>query len=165
MKLLSAKFIGYSVIAVIFLTSCGEIRPVWKEERKLDDFTLEFQTPCEFQIALENATEPVTVKLELAITYYVGISRTSLPLYLVIEDENHNIQEFTPDIQIKREGKWIGTKDENEVDYTITHEAISAITFEKGTYSLKIYSNDENSEQVDGIIKISVRLFELEPEE
>ena len=54
--------------------------------------------------------------------------------------------------------------DEFKVDYSISHLAIEELQLDPGMYSLKIYSDDQNFEQIEGIVKIAARLFELDEE-
>lgn len=155
------------ILLVLAETGCGDIRPVWKGEKNLREkgFTLYFSEPCEFSIDLNDLNAPLNARLELAITYYVKISRTSLPLYLVLEDENHVRREFFTNVLIKDDGEWLGFPDEEGIDFTITHMAINELRLEKGKYSLKIYSDDQDFEQIEGIVKVAARLFEVGEEE
>ncbi|MEL6626045.1 MAG: hypothetical protein AAFQ83_11535 [Bacteroidota bacterium] len=148
-------------------TSCGDIRPLWKGEKKLSDqgYALYRIEPCEFEIEIKTAQQEVDVMLELAITYYLNIARTQIPLFLILEDESHNITEYATNITIREEGELLGYPDENEVDYTISQIAIPELTLTPGFYNLKIYSNDRYSEKVDGLVKIVARVFEITPEE
>ncbi|MCI4668448.1 MAG: hypothetical protein MRZ79_09930 [Bacteroidia bacterium] len=164
-----SKYFRFLLLVLLILSGmgCGDIRPIWKGEKQLRDkgYTLYFSEPCEFSIDLNDLNVPVNARLELAITYYVKISRTNLPLYLVLEDEKHVRREFFTNVLIKDDGEWLGAPDEDNVDYTITHLAISEIELEKGIYSLKIYSDDQDFEQIEGVVKIAARLFEVSEED
>lgn len=98
----------------------------------------------------------------MALTYYTGLGRNEIPIYMVLEDAKTNVQEFQTNIPIKSSGAWQGVPDENEIDYTITHTAIPSLTLEEGTYSLKIYANDDKEEKIYGIVRIAARLYNRE---
>jgi len=157
------RFLTLLPILFIFM-ACGEVSPIWKGEEALSEegYTLYFSEPCEFEIDLRSLEGPLDTRLELSITYYVKIARTSLPLTLDFEDLDHNRREFNTEVLIKDEGEWLGRPVEDGVDYTITHTAIERLPMNNTLYSLKIYSNDEDFEPIEGIVKVSARLYELE---
>ena len=134
--------------------------PGMEGELVLSDYTLYYSDqPREFQIDISDQNSGQELRLELALTYYTGLGRNEIPLYMVLEDEHTNVQEFQTDIPIKSEGAWQGVADENEIDYTVTHTAIPSIKLEKGTYSLKLYANDDKEEKIYGVVRIAARLY------
>ncbi|MEL6195048.1 MAG: hypothetical protein AAFR66_23525 [Bacteroidota bacterium] len=159
-----------SIICLSFLltiASCGDLVPVWRGEIILSDYTLYYSDlPREFEIDISDQNAGQELRLELELTYYTGLGRNELPIYMVLEDENTNVQEFQTDLVIKADGSWQGIPDENEIDYTITHTAIPSIILENGKYSLKLYANDDKEEKIYGIVRIAARLYNKEvPEE
>jgi hypothetical protein len=120
-----------------------------------------YSEPCEYKVDLSNRISgPLQAMLELEITYYVGTNRTNLPLFVVLEDEQHKLQEYTTTIVLKAEGEWLGIPAENEIDYTLTHIAIPKIELQPKTYTLRIYANDEEAERLSGIVEIAARFYE-----
>ncbi|TAE47657.1 MAG: hypothetical protein EAZ89_17255 [Bacteroidetes bacterium] len=100
--------------------------------------------------------------MKLAVTYYLGISRNNLPLFLVIEDKEHNVQEFPTNIILKENNQYLGKVQDNEIDVVIIHLAVPDVTLKNGAYSLKIYSNDDKDQKIFGVVQINVRMFEAE---
>lgn len=149
---------------LILSLGCGEIRPVWKGEVKLANYELFYSEPCEFNVVVPAAQDSINGMLELVITYYVGITRNNLPLFIVLEDQNHSVKEFTTNVILKEEGEWLGMPEENEIDYTLTHIAIPEMKLSAGTYTLRLYANDDSEEKVYGVVNIEARIFEVEPE-
>ncbi|MDX1907576.1 MAG: hypothetical protein SF053_11125 [Bacteroidia bacterium] len=126
------------------------------------NYTLHYSEPCEYTFEIQDDRPDQLARMELRLTYYQGIARDELPLFIVIEDENSNIQEFATTIVLKKNEQWQGEQEKNEIDYTITHEAIPGFALKKGQYSMKIYSNDETNEKILGVVAIEARLFVLE---
>ncbi len=154
----------YLSILLILIAGCEDIRPIWKGERALKSqgYSLYFSEPCEFKMNLDFPQESLLVLMELVISYDQKIARSSIPLFLVLEDEDHQVSEFTTTVVIKKEGEWLGMPEENGLDYTISHVAIEEFLVKKGRYSLKIYANDQQSEKVSGIVRLAARLYEQE---
>ncbi|RMG27249.1 MAG: hypothetical protein D6730_07620 [Bacteroidetes bacterium] len=148
----------------LLLAGCGDMIPIWRGEVTLDDYTIYHSVyPVEFEVDLsrEQGAE-LNTRLELVIRYYVGIGRQNLPLFILIEDEENNIREFTVDIPLKSGEQWLGVPAENEIDYVLTHTAIPSLRLKPGKYTLKMYANDELDEKIYGVVKIEARLFLLE---
>jgi hypothetical protein len=142
---------------------CGDIVPVWSGEAALQEQTLYFtENPLEFPVDIDVKDSLVNLRLELQVTYYQGIGRESLPLFLILEDKDHNIIEHTTDILLKVENEWLGIQEKNEIDYSITHNAIPDISLLPGKYSLKIYANDEKAEKIYGVVRIIARFYRYE---
>lgn len=156
--------IWFLLISLTLVWGCGEIRPLWKGEVKLENYELFYSEPCEFEVDIRNLQGETRVMLELAITYYVGITRNNLPLFIVFEDQEHNVNEFTTNVVLKEEGEWLGFPEENEIDYTLTHIAIPEFLVKPGLHTLKFYANDDSEEKVYGVVNIEARLFEVEPD-
>ncbi|MEZ4830232.1 MAG: hypothetical protein R3C61_28695 [Bacteroidia bacterium] len=149
---------------ILISLGCGEIRPVWKGEVKLENYELFYSEPCEFKVQIPPMQDTINGMLELVVTYYVGITRNNLPLFIVLEDQNHNVREFTTNVVLKEEGEWLGMPEENEIDYTLTHIAIPEVLLTSGGYTLRLYANDDSEEKVYGVVNIEARIFEVEPE-
>lgn len=166
MKFRSLSVVFVTLFILLLSHGCGGITPVWKGEAKLDTLTLFFSEPVEFEIKFTHPEEELPTRLELSITYDPGINRERLPLYLTIEDnENHQVQEFDNSVTLKENGQWLGEKEENQVDYTLTYDAIDELTIKPSqTYEMKIFSNDEESEKIYGIIKVVARLYPIAKE-
>lgn len=148
---------------MILGSGCSDIVPVWSGETVLKEQTLRYtEDPVEFVVDIDVADSIVSLRLELQITYYQGIGREDLPLFLILEDAQHNIIEHTTDIQLKSENEWLGVQEKNEIDYTLLHNAIPDISLRPGKYSLKIYANDQKNEQIFGIVKIVARFYRYE---
>ena len=159
------RLLLYTTISIatwMIFSSCGDIRPLWKGEKKLDNYELYYSEPCEFKVNLGMLQKEVNGMLELVITYYVGITRNNLPLFIVLEDEEHNVSEYTTNVLLKDEGEWMGLPEKNEIDYTLTHIAIPEIKIKPGNYTMKFYANDDKEEKVYGIVKITARFYERE---
>ncbi|MDX2247245.1 MAG: hypothetical protein SF052_10735 [Bacteroidia bacterium] len=158
-------FSRFPLIFLLLLSlGCGEIRPVWKGEIKLANYELFYSEPCEFQVNVPQIKDSLNVMLELVVTYYVGITRNNLPLFIVLEDQQHNVTEFTTNVVLKEEGEWLGMPEENEIDYTLTHVAIPEFNLNPGSYVLRLYANDDSEEKVYGVVNIEARIFEVEAE-
>lgn len=155
-------FISFPILFI--LQSCGDIIPVWRQEKTINDYTLYYtDEPKEFQVDLTNEPEAkLDLRLELVVRYYIGIGRNELPLFIIIEDEENNISEFTTSIPLKSGEQWLGVPAENEIDYTITHEAIPSLSLKPTTYSMKIYANDEKAEKIYGVVRLEARMYKLE---
>lgn len=144
-------------------TGCSDIVPVWSGTATLEEQTLHFtEDPLEFNVVIDEPDSLVNLRLELQVTYYQGIGRGNLPLFLILEDAQHNIIENTTDILLKSEDEWLGIQEKNEIDYTITHNAIPDISLLPGTYSLKIYANDEQAEKIFGVVRMVARFYRFE---
>lgn len=144
------------------LAGCGDITPVWKDMCKLNNSTLYYSEPCEFTFEVTKGNPEFHGAIELAVTYYLGISRNNLPLFLVIEDKEHNVQEFPTNIILKENSQYLGKVQDNEIDVVIIHLAVPDVTLKNGSYSLKIYSNDDKDQKIFGVVQINVRMFEAE---
>ena len=151
-----------ALCSLLLSAGCGEIRPIWKGTAKLEGYTMYFSEPCEYTVDLTRYTTPLQTRLELVVTYYVGTTRTSLPLFIVLEDSQHDLQEYATTVVLKENGTWLGDPEENEIDYSLTHTAVPALELKPDTYRLRIYANDEEAEKVTGVVQITARLFELE---
>lgn len=159
------RFFLLSLLLIIGV-ACNDIIPVWVGEVTLNDYTLYYSDyPREFEIDLSGDESLVPMRLELTLTYYVGIGRTDLPLYLILEDENHEVREFHTTLNLKADNQWQGSAQDNEIDYTITHEAISELQLDPQKYKLKIYANDDEIDKIYGIVKLAARLYELDSAE
>lgn len=148
--------------ASLTLTGCGDLVPVWVGTAKLDDYTLYHNdTPCTFVVDVPNTPEArQTLSLELEVTYYAsGIGRSDLPLYIAIENERKEVQEFKTNVLLNVDGNWLGTLEENDVDYTLSHVAIPALRLPPGKYSMKLFTADPKADKVVGVIKVTARLF------
>ncbi len=147
------------------LQGCGDIRPVWKGSMnmKKQGYTLHYsEDPVEFSLQIKDEQDDVDLMLEMVISYYVGISRDALPLFLVIEDSAHNVFEYNTEVILKEDGEWMGVPQQNEIDYSLTHIAIPELRLKAGKYTLRIYANDEAQESVYGVVNVEVRLYERE---
>lgn len=146
----------------LVLAGCGDLVPVWVGTVKLDDYTLYHNdTPCTFTVNVPDtpdARQPLSLEMEL--TYYAsGIGRSDLPLYIAIENEHKEVQEFSTNVLLNIDGNWLGTLEENDVDYTLSHVAVPSLKLAPGKYSMKLFTADPKSEKVVGVIKITARLF------
>jgi hypothetical protein len=157
---------GPFLVAFMVLTcwvggSCGELRPLWKGEFPLENYTLYYSEPIEFSIPLQDyLTQPVTAMLELEVVYYVGITRTSLPLFIALEDKNHEVKEYSANIVLKEDGEWLGVPRDNEIDVSLTYPIVDGLELKPEPYTLKIYSNDTEAEKVYGVVSVTARLYE-----
>ena len=127
----------------------------------MENYTLYYSEPIEFEVPLEDyLTQPVTAMLELEVVYYVGITRSSLPLFIALEDENHVVQEYSANIVLKEEGEWLGVPRDNEIDVSLTYPVVTGLELRPETYTLKIYSDDTEAEKVYGVVAVTARLYE-----
>ena len=152
---------------LLLLFSCEDVTPLWKGAYQLDNYTLYTNEPCQYDVDIRHQEEEILVKLELSITYYNKISRNNLPLSIIIEDTDstHRVREYNTLVQLKENGKWIGTPTKDrEFDLTLTHLAIPALKIRPGNYKLKIYVDElqETSGEIEGVTQIDARFFELE---
>lgn len=130
---------------------------------KKQGYTLHYsEDPVEFSLQIKDEQDDVDLMLEMVISYYVGISRDALPLFLVIEDSAHNVFEYNTEVILKEDGEWMGVPQQNEIDYSLTHIAIPELRLKAGKYTLRIYANDEAQESVYGVVNVEVRLYERE---
>ena len=130
----------------------------------MENYEMYYSEPIEFDMDLTNMPSEVDAMLEFVVTYYVGITRNNLPLFIVIQDDQQNISEYTTNIVMKDEGEWLGMPEKNEIDYTLTHIAIPDIRLRPQVYKVKLYANDDDAEKVYGIVKIEARFFERDVE-
>jgi|GEM_PF-3556730 len=154
-------FIIYALSVATLLTGCGDIVPVWVGEIILEDHTLYYtDLPRELDMVLESEEALMDLRLELEVTYYAGMKRSQLPIFIAIEDGQNPAKIQSTKIKLKENGEWIGERHENEIDYILTHEAISSIKLKPGKYKMKIYANDEEAEKIVGVIKIIARMYQ-----
>ena len=159
------------LIATIFLAGgCADIRPIWVGQAELDTLTLYFSEPVEFQIRFSHPEPEVNTALEFALTYDQSINQSSIPLFMTLEDrETHRVTEYKADLLIKQDGQWLGYPVGNEVDYTVNQIVLKDLSLKPGqNYTLKIFANDEEEEEIYGIIRLGARLYlssELSTEE
>ena len=75
------------IFIICLLFSCSGVVPIWSGKKTLEDNTLYFSKPIEFQLEVqgEKPDVPVLLYLELDVTYYTQIGRTDLPLSLIFE--------------------------------------------------------------------------------
>lgn len=154
-----------TLVMVGLLGGCGDVRPVWKGSMnmKKQGFTLHYsEDPIEFSLSIKPEQEEMELMLEMVVSYYTGISRNGLPLFLVLEDEEHNVFEYNTEVMLKEDGQWMGIPQQNEIDYSLTHIAIPELRLKAGNYTLRIYANDEAQESVYGVVNVEVRLYERE---
>jgi len=152
------------LLGSIFLlaSGCGDLAPLWSQESKLESLTLYFSDPLEFTVDFNSPEPEVSCMLEMAITYDVGINRRMLPLYITLEnpEEAQRVQEFYTEIQLREAEEWLGIPEDNGVDYTLTHIAAQKLKLKPDTpYTLKIFANDDDSEKIYGVVKVSARLY------
>lgn len=160
-RLLLSIFLGLIVFGIS--SGCGDIVPVWSGEFKPDDQTLHFtEKPIEFEVIIDEEDSVVNLRLELQVTYYQGIGRENLPLFLILEDPDHNVHEYQADILLRAENEWLGIQEKNEIDYTISHNAIPDISLSPGKYSLKLFADDEKAEKIFGVLRIVARFYRYE---
>lgn len=160
------KNIFYFSVLVLLLSSCTDIVPIWSATQNMQDLTLYYSKPVEFndiEIKVGEEKKPEDFYLELDITYYTPIGRTDLPLSIVFEN-TVNTEKFPFEfdkvlIPLKIEDKWQGKQEEYETDYTLTHIAVPSVKLPPGKYRMKIYSNDAKSEKIYGVVKIGARLY------
>ena len=165
---MKGKFSSLCFLFLIFLcgSGCGEIVPVWVGESQLADYTLYYTEPVDFLVEVDPIEATMDLRLELEITYYQGIGRNTLPLFIVIQDKDREkeVREFTVDVPLRTGDEWLGIPSTNEIDYVLTHNAINHLSFQQGLHTLKIFTNDEEEEKIYGIVKIVARLFENTPD-
>ncbi len=162
-------------LALWLLSSCSEVVPIWSGKKNLEENTLYFSKPIEFELQVPgNKPEvPVSLYLELAVTYYTQIGRTDLPLSFIFEkigDAKAFPIEKDKTIQLKEKDTWRGQIDEYNSDYTLTEQVLPDVKLTPGKYKLKIYGNDsgnpkrkdDGSEKIFGVVKIAARLYEKE---
>lgn len=143
-------------------TSCGGITPLWKGSHQLRNYTIYYSEPVEFQLDFNHTDKEFHARIELVLTYYQGITRTDLPLFLIFEDASHKVTEYSARVSIKENGRWQGVLQDNEIDYTLTYDAVSDAVLQPGKQTLKIYANDEEAEKIVGVVRIEVRIYEIE---
>lgn len=159
-----ACFLSAYVMTLLVVSSCGEIKPVWKDGMNMEKqgYTLHYsEDPIEFGLEIKGDEEREFL-LELVVSYYVGISRSELPLFIVLENQNHDLFEYTTEVILKEGDKWLGEPKQNEIDFSLTHIAIPELRLKPGEYTLRIYANDEAQESVYGIVNVEARLYERE---
>ena len=154
-----------AILLVAILNGCGDLRPVWKDtmNMKKQGYTLHYsEDPVEFSLKIGSEQAQQSLMLELVVSYYTGISRNGLPLFLVLEDADHNVYEYTTEIILKEDGEWMGVPQQNEIDYSLTHIAIPELELNSGQYTLRIYANDEAQESIYGVVNVEARLYQRE---
>ncbi len=156
------RVLGLYLLFLVLQTACGDIVPIWVGQQDLSDYTIyTAENPCEFSMVVDPIGEQLKLRLELEITYDIGISRSSLPIRLVILNKDKSKTLFSKEtiVQLKAEGEWLGIPEENEIDYTIAHNAIPSLTIAPGTYVLEVYANDQDQAKIYGIVSITARLY------
>lgn len=152
------------LLATLFaLAGCGGITPIWKgscasvKETK----TLYYQQPCEYLIPAAAIPTAQDYALELTVTYYSQIGRAELPLFIAIWDEQGETREFSVTIPLKENGKYRGEPAGNELDLTLSHLAIPAVSLQPQDYQLSVYFSGTvvMETEVDGIIGLDARLY------
>lgn len=150
-------------IVLILLSSCSGITPIWKGDCKelAESKTLYYQQPCEYQIDANQLSDPGPYSLELTLTYYSQIGRTELPLFISLEDNLHNTQDFYFSIPLKKDGRDLGVLAQNEIDLTITHLAIEELELSEDSYFLRVFYDGARimEDEAEGIIALEVRLY------
>jgi len=152
------------ILFPVFWVSCGDIVPTWVGEQSLEDYTLRKSSqPCVFPMIIDPIGDMLDLRMEMEITYDVGIGRNNLPLRLLIIDpaKDRIIKEVETTVTLKAGGEWLGIPKENEIDYTITHNAIPHLKIKPGNYLLQVYANDRKQEKIYGIVSITARLYEV----
>lgn len=149
------------------LAGCGEVVPVWKQEVSFPEYTLYHNKAKKLEISLDFPEETSRkCRMEFEITYDIsGIGRPELPLSIILQKESGDIsppKEFNVVVPLQAEGEWLGIPQDNEVDYVITYIVIPDLELEKGEYSMNLYANDNNNDQIYGVVKILARLYENE---
>lgn len=169
MNLRAVFLLSSYVMTIVVLSACADIKPVWMGGMNMEKqgYTLHYsEDPVEFKFDLKGIEANQELMLELVISYYVGISRSELPLFIVLENESHDLFEYTSEVILKEDDTWLGIPQQNEIDYSLTHIAIPELRLNPGTYTLRIYANDEAQESIYGVVNIEARLYmrELLPE-
>ncbi|RMG66502.1 MAG: hypothetical protein D6722_14910 [Bacteroidetes bacterium] len=159
MPLLGRAYSTLLLLSLLSWAGCGDVRPIWKGTVSLEGYTMYFSEPCEYQVDLTRYSDTLAADLELVITYYVGTTRQDLPLFIVLENSRHDLQEYAIHIPLKENGQWLGQPEENEIDYYLTHLAVSDLRLAPDTYTMRIYANDDKTEKVYGVVSITARLF------
>lgn len=125
-------------------------------EVDLKDYTLSYnEAPLEFLLKVPGeGKEKKPFHLDLDLTYYVMIARNTLPLYVVIEDSrDFTFQEFNVKVPLKSEGQWLGEAQDYDTDYRLSYTALPKLNIAPGTYTMKIYANDDKEEKIYGLVK------------
>lgn len=148
------------------LSGCSGITPIWKGDCKelAESKTLYYQQPCEYLIEVDKLVDPGPYSLELTLTYYSQIGRTELPLFISIEDNLHNTEDYYFSIPLKKDGRDLGILAQNEIDLTITHLAVKELTLTENTYFLRVFYDGERimEDEAEGIIALEARLYNAE---
>lgn len=146
-----------------FATGCGGITPIWKGncEELAESKTLYYQQPCEYLVEVNKLADPGPYSLELTLTYYSQIGRTELPLFISIEDNLHNTEDYYFSIPLKKDGRDLGVLAQNEIDLTITHLAVKELALTEDTYFLRVFYDGERimEDEAEGIIALEARLY------
>ncbi len=160
--------IGFFPIAalslLIVLPACQEAVPVWSAEKQIENLVLKFNQPLEYRVDLTRLKDTVNTRMEMELIYDPGIGRSDLPLFVVFEDDSHNIVEYPSIIHLKENNAWMGEPQPNEVDMALTQVAIPEMKLLPRKYVLKIYANDQDSTQIYGVIRMGIRIFENKEE-
>ncbi len=147
-------------------TGCGGITPIWKGhcEELAESKTLYYQQPCEYLIEVDKLLDPGPYSLELTLTYYSQIVRTELPLFISIEDNLHNTEDYYFSIPMKKDGRDLGVPAQNEIDLTITHLVVKELKLTEDTYFLRVFYDGERimEDEAEGIIALEARLYNAE---
>lgn len=168
MSKFSVYFFGASwrwilLITLGFLSGCSGITPIWKGDCKelAESKTLYYQQPCEYLIEVGKLVDPGPYSLELTLTYYSQIGRTELPLFISIEDNLHNTEDYYFSIPLKKDGRDLGVLAQNEIDLTITHLAVNELILTEDTYFLRVFYDGERimEDEAEGIIALEARLY------
>ncbi|MEL6674210.1 MAG: hypothetical protein AAFR61_18535 [Bacteroidota bacterium] len=150
------------------LAGCGEITPLWKGYFKLKNLTLYTNEPCEYKVSIQDERPELLVNLELTITHYIKISRTSLPLSIFLErnvdDSTYVVKEYEVEIPLKEDGEWKGELVNDGVDIALTYVAIPRLNLQPGDYTLKIYADalKETTGEIEGVAQIDARFYEVQ---
>lgn len=155
------------ILLSTLLSGCGGITPIWTQELKLTgDHTLYFaHTPREFQLEVPPAHDSAAsvLRLELEITYQVNaVGRNDLPIELIIEKGGAPPMSYEVHVPLRTDGKWLGVPRRYDEDYALTYPVIPSFRLGPGSYSLKIYANDDQKEKIYGITRLVARLYELD---
>ena len=99
--------------------------------------------------------------LEFTLTYYSQIGRSELPLFVILEDNEHNTREFNFSIPLKKDGRDLGTPAQNEIDLTVTHLAAERLQLDQEQYFLRVFYDGERlmEAEAEGIIALEARLY------
>lgn len=147
----------------VLLSSCGGVSPVWKGtcEELRESKTLYYQQPCEYQFSKSELLGEGPYTLEFTLTYYSQIGRSELPLFVTLDDDQHNTQEFNITIPLKKDGRDLGTPAQNEIDLTVTHLAAERLQLDQEQYYLRVFYDGERlmETEAEGIIALEARLY------